>query len=393
MNLALIVLLGLSAVVDLALGAWASVSWRSFADVWFSESVKTQMVGPGPQLLGLVLGLMLIGFAVLQGLAIRWIRNDRDAGYHVVYFFAAYLVVSSVLTTVFLPGRDLVLMGWPLFLLVDGVRGACLGALAYLAQREPSTISKLRLPSGHQVRTSGSRSASGPDSGRRERRSRRPNDRSGRGERRGGRGRKRREPRRGETSTASARGASGSSGRSGRSRRSSGGSGDSGSGEKDASTSRPGDPRRARGSAGPVNRARSATELIGVPGESDGTPQGERSLAVVVKGARPTEAKDNGSGAGKSPGRSRRRRGGRSRSSNGDVNAEVMTLADAATAGDEVSAPSVRYDRGDQDSRRSDGPVDVLDVASLLDEPAPVAGSSDDHAYGRSTRPSRSRRR
>ena len=334
MTLALIVLLGLSAVVDLALGAWASVSWRSFADFWFVDSVQSQLIGPGPQLLGLVLGLMLIAFAALQGLAIRWIRDERDDGYNVVYFFATYLMASSLLTTIFLRGHDIVLMGWPLFLLVDGVRGAALSAVAFFAQREPSTISTLRLPEGHKARSSGARSGrSRSDAERRERRSRRSSDRSGR--ERGGRGRKRRDSRRSDRPAAESNAASGSSGRPRRRRRSKS-SRPSGSGETESSkSSRSRESRQERADSGPVNRSRSAAELMSE--RDDGRSTDERSLAVVVKGERRTSQQDG------------------------------------------------------EDSRRKK-PEDVVDMVGLLDESS-RSTPSDDSGYGRGARPSRSRKR
>jgi len=137
MSIALYVLLGLSVLIDLALGAWASVSWKTFVSAW-NLGFNVSEAGDA-QLLGLVLGLALLYFAVLQGVAFRWIRAEKEEGHWIVISFGFYLIVSSLIT--FLVFRHRVE-----FLLVDGVRGALLAVFSAVVLRAPATVKELRLP-------------------------------------------------------------------------------------------------------------------------------------------------------------------------------------------------------------------------------------------------------
>ena len=68
-------------LVDLALGAWASVAWESYVDRWLPN--LQPLVGAQAQdvrLLGLVLGFCLLCYAAIQILAISWIRNEKEEG-------------------------------------------------------------------------------------------------------------------------------------------------------------------------------------------------------------------------------------------------------------------------------------------------------------------------
>jgi hypothetical protein len=161
MNIALYVVLGLSALLDLTLGAWASVYWESFAARWHLAGL---VESPEARLMGAVLGLCLICFAALQLLAGWWIRSEKEEGHRVVILFGIYLMVSSILTFVFFHRTE--------FLLVDGLRGAALTVLAVVALNAPPTVKALRLP----VRSG---------EGERPRRSERPREHS-RGRRPGG---------------------------------------------------------------------------------------------------------------------------------------------------------------------------------------------------------------
>src|SRR5690606_10172205 len=123
MIVALTVVLAVSAVMDLALGVWASAFWESFRTTWFINPARA--AGQEPQLLGLVTGLILIFFAALQADTIRGIRQEREGVYRCPNFMT-------------MDGLE--------FLLVDGIRGGCLVAFGILAMREPATVKELRLP-------------------------------------------------------------------------------------------------------------------------------------------------------------------------------------------------------------------------------------------------------
>jgi hypothetical protein len=140
MTIALYVLLGLSVLIDLALGAWASVAWGSFAQTWRLAAGNTQAV-QSLHLTGLVLGLVLFFFAALQILAWRWIRAEKEEGFTVLIWFGCYLIGSSLITFLVFRSR-------PEFLVIDGLRGALLAVFSVAALRSPATVRELRLPEG-----------------------------------------------------------------------------------------------------------------------------------------------------------------------------------------------------------------------------------------------------
>lgn len=146
MRVALTVVLAVSAVMDLALGVWASAFWESFRRTWFLAPAGAD--GHEPQLLGLVLGLILIFFAAMQIDAIVGIRREREGTYRFPVLFGAYLIVSSVVTFLVIQAwsPEVMSMGGLEFLLTDGLRGGCLVVLGVLAMRAPATVTELRLP-------------------------------------------------------------------------------------------------------------------------------------------------------------------------------------------------------------------------------------------------------
>jgi len=186
MRLAFYGMLGLSIVVDLVLGAWASTNWESFVTFWFTGDVNA-MLDPGTQLVGFVLSLALFFFAILQILALRWVRGrEEEAGYQVAFAFSAYLLLSGVATFLFFRSAPLRFGGLE-FLLLDGARGLLLGVMAILAKREPATVSKLRVPKRHRstARSSHSSDRRSDESSARRSRGKRGSG-SGRGGARGG---------------------------------------------------------------------------------------------------------------------------------------------------------------------------------------------------------------
>lgn len=177
MKKALYVVLGLSLLVDLALGAWASVSWGSFCGTWHLSFTALQSDAyKDTQLLGFVLGFCLFCFTALQALAIYWIRTEKEQGYQLSVLFGCYLLVSSVFTFAIFHRTD--------FLLLDGIRGALVAVLATVSLNAPATVRELRLPNGAQraggrrrdERATGSSHSRGQagGSGGRDRRSARP---------------------------------------------------------------------------------------------------------------------------------------------------------------------------------------------------------------------------
>ncbi|MBD3335654.1 MAG: hypothetical protein GF355_09075, partial [Candidatus Eisenbacteria bacterium] len=137
-----LVLLALSGLVDVGLGLWAIFGWGSFTQTFLGQTV----LGGDLQMMGFLLGLVLLFFAYLQAQALWWIRQEDDHGYRLALGFAGFLIVSSALMYVRHPSM-------PIFLAVDGVRGVLLAVFGAIAMRTPLTISRLGLPTGHRARS------------------------------------------------------------------------------------------------------------------------------------------------------------------------------------------------------------------------------------------------
>jgi hypothetical protein len=142
MNSVLLVVLGLSLLVDLALGAWAGANFPHFAETW---GLGDLAAGGAAGFLGWVLATCLVGFAAIQGLAFRWTRRDRDEGPQLAIVFGCWLVLSAVATFAFASTHGLAPLGVK-FLVVDGLRGAALTVVGLLTLHAPSVVRELRLP-------------------------------------------------------------------------------------------------------------------------------------------------------------------------------------------------------------------------------------------------------
>jgi hypothetical protein len=147
-----LVVLGLSLLADLALGAWAGAKFQHFAQTWGLGGVDPAGVtsADAAHFLGWVLGTCLVGFAAIQGIAFHWTRRGKDEGPQLAIVFGCWLVLSSLATFVFASTQGssgIASLGLK-FLLVDGLRGAVLTALGFLALRAPSVVRELRLPDG-----------------------------------------------------------------------------------------------------------------------------------------------------------------------------------------------------------------------------------------------------
>ena len=152
MNSVFLVVLGLSLLADLALGAWAGADFPHFARTLGLGGVAPASAAPAgvSHFLGWVLGTCLVGFAAIQGIAFQWTRRDKDEGPQLAIVFGCWLVLSSLATFVFASRQGssgIASLGLK-FLLVDGLRGALLTVLGFLALRAPSVVRELRLPDG-----------------------------------------------------------------------------------------------------------------------------------------------------------------------------------------------------------------------------------------------------
>ncbi|MBU1702252.1 MAG: hypothetical protein KJ970_08970 [Candidatus Eisenbacteria bacterium] len=131
-----LVLLAISGLVDAALGIWAIAGWSSFTSFFLNGST----LGGTAQMMGFLLGLVLLFFSYLQVQAILWIRQENEDGYRIGLSFAIWLVASSVVMWL--------RFQMPIFLMIDGARGLILGVIGWVAIYSPNTISKLTLPTG-----------------------------------------------------------------------------------------------------------------------------------------------------------------------------------------------------------------------------------------------------
>lgn len=187
MNSLFLVVLGLSLLVDLALGAWAGANFPHFAKVFGLGGVASAgLARPDvAQFLAWVLATCLVGFAAIQGIAFHWTRRDKDEGPQLAIVFGCWLVLSSLATFAFVAfrgsGSDFASMGWK-FLLVDGLRGAALAVLGYVAVHAPAVVRELRLPdSARQPRPREERAERAHPQRRDDRPHRRDEGRGGRG--------------------------------------------------------------------------------------------------------------------------------------------------------------------------------------------------------------------
>jgi hypothetical protein len=147
MNSLFLVVLGLSLLVDLALGAWAGANFPHFAKTWGLDGVVPAGTA---HFLGWVLGTCLVGFAAIQGIAFHWARCDKDEGPQLAIVFGCWLVLSSLATFAFASAQGspgITSLAWK-FLVVDGLRGAVLTVLGWLTLHAPSVVRELRLPEG-----------------------------------------------------------------------------------------------------------------------------------------------------------------------------------------------------------------------------------------------------
>ena len=152
MNSLFLVVLGLSLLVDLALGAWAGANFSHFANTWRLGGVAPASAAPNgvAHFLGWVLATCLVGFAAIQGIAFHWTRRNKDEGPQLAIVFGCWLVLSSLATFAFASAQGsswITSLAWK-FLGVDGLRGVVLAVLGFLALRAPSVVRELRLPDG-----------------------------------------------------------------------------------------------------------------------------------------------------------------------------------------------------------------------------------------------------
>jgi hypothetical protein len=152
MNSLFLVVLGLSLLVDLALGAWAGANFSHFANTWGLGGVASASAAPAgvAHFLGWVLATCLVGFAAIQGIAFHWTRRNKDEGPQLAIVFGCWLVLSSLATFAFASAQGsswITSLAWK-FLVVDGLRGAALTVLGFLALHAPSVVRELRLPDG-----------------------------------------------------------------------------------------------------------------------------------------------------------------------------------------------------------------------------------------------------
>ncbi len=263
MNNFLTTILALSGLGELLVGAWTLLVPRSFARL----VLGSELTGPEMRILIFFAGLATLGLAALHATAIRWLRMEKQEGYHLSIALGGALTLLGAASFGYMRFGDLrfegaILGQWSSLsiLFIDGVRGAFIGMVGFLAMREPSTVRELRLPS-----------QSDRSRGRRQRSSARVS--------RDGRSRRTRE----EGRTRSADGdrrrrltGSGTGGRSTRSRRESGGG-------------RSGSPDRPRRDSRRERTPAASREAVAGSGQDTGSRRTRRSSTRGGGAAEPRE--------------------------------------------------------------------------------------------------------
>ena len=272
MNPFLLATLIISGVVELAVAVWALVHGFTDAAIpgWLgaSEAQVSTSVSAFSRLLLTIIGMVSLGMAGLHAASIQYLRREKSEGYHLAIGMGGACVAVGLVAFVagrFGPGT---IVGPQYFLILDGLRGLVLGAVAVFAMNAPSVIRDLRVPASRD--RARSRHAA-PESRERSSRGER-GDRRDRGERGHDRG-----PRRSRDDRGPRRRDSGTSSRS---------------------------VPAARGPREPVDTGhRERVRAPAAPGEP-------RGLSVVVSGLPPEGARSNEDAIRRPPARSESTRNG-----------------------------------------------------------------------------------
>lgn len=163
MWMTLYVLLAVSALLEIAVGAWFAIAGTGHPFLqWLLESVIGRADLPEPfRFLVYFIALACFLAAALHLLAWRMLRDDRDKGYHLVVIYGAFALVAGVL--LFLGTHGIASQSarvaaapfpaW-LFLVADGLRGALLITFTGIVWLSPRTLSSLGLPRDRTRRSS-----------------------------------------------------------------------------------------------------------------------------------------------------------------------------------------------------------------------------------------------
>ena len=107
--------------------------------------------GPGEQtpFLPYLLALPFFALAVLHLLILRWIRDEKEEGHHLLHLYGATVFIGGILAFLALGQSAL---GWA-YLILGGLRGILLAAVSSVVMLSPSTVSALGLPGGRARRS------------------------------------------------------------------------------------------------------------------------------------------------------------------------------------------------------------------------------------------------
>ena len=139
MRLFLIVMLGLSTLIDLILGGWMLLAWDSFARRWAASAWESFASGQllsticDTSVLGFTLGLFVLSIAGLTALCALWTWKRQREGLSLSLLLGIGLLIFGIALSV--------RTGTTFNLALDSLRGLLIAAPAFsLLRREPENV-------------------------------------------------------------------------------------------------------------------------------------------------------------------------------------------------------------------------------------------------------------
>lgn len=140
MQLSLIIMLLLSALIDVLLGLWMVFAWESFARTWRSyawssfAADKLLAAGCDTSVLGFTLGLFVLAIAGLAALCALWVLKGRREGFVLSVLLGLGILVFGIVIS----ART----GTAFNLALDTLRGLLIAVPAYVLWRRSGVAAR-----------------------------------------------------------------------------------------------------------------------------------------------------------------------------------------------------------------------------------------------------------